>query len=64
MKKKKICAMFLTMAMAATLLAGCGNDAGSGDSSSQGGEAQGSSSQGSDAQGGGTEDASGGGSFR
>ncbi len=74
MKKKKICAMFLTMAMAATLLAGCGNDAGSGDgssqggeaqgSSSQGGEAQGSSSQGSDAQGGGTESASGGGSFR
>ncbi len=69
MKKKKICAMFLTMAMAATLLAGCGNDAGSGDGSSQGGEAQGSSSQGSssqgsDAQGGGTENASGGGSFR
>ena len=60
MKKKKICAMFLTMAMAATLLAGCGNDAGSGDGSSQGGEAQGSSSQGSDAQGGGTESASGG----
>ncbi len=54
MKKKKICAMFLTMAMAATLLAGCGNDAGSGDGSSQGG----------DAQGGGTESASGGGSFR
>lgn len=64
MKKKKICAMFLTMAMAATLLAGCGNDAGSDGSSSQGGEAQDSSSQGSEAQGGESENASGGGSFR
>ena len=46
MKKKKICALLLTAAMAATLLAGCGNDSGSQGSSDQGGTTQGSTSQG------------------
>lgn len=44
MKKKKICAMFLTAAMAATLLAGCGNDAGS-QGSSAGGSTGGDAAQ-------------------
>lgn len=56
MKKKKICAMFLTAAMAATLLAGCGNDSGdsSQGSASQGGASQGDASQGGEASGGGS----------
>lgn len=58
MKKKKICAMFLTAAMTAALLAGCGNDSGSQGSSSQSGGAEGASQEG------GSENASGGGSFR
>lgn len=67
MKMKKFCALMLTAAMAATLLAGCGNDPGS-QGSSQGGEAQGGEAQGGEAQGdeaqGGGENASGGGGFR
>ncbi len=63
MKMKKFCALMLTAAMAATLLAGCGNDPGS-QGSSQGGEAQGGEAQGGEAQGdeaqGGGENASGG----
>lgn len=55
MKKKKLLATLLTAAMTATLLAGCGNDAGSQGSSSQGG-----ASQGGEAQDSGTENASGG----
>lgn len=62
MKMKKFCALMLTAAMAATLLAGCGNDPGS-QGSSQGGEAQGGEAQGGEAQGG-DENASGGGGFR
>ena len=55
MKKKKLLATLLTAAMTATLLAGCGNDAGS-----QGGSSQGGASQGGEAQDSGTENASGG----
>lgn len=51
MKKKKICAMFLTAAMAATLLAGCGNDAGS-QGSSAGGSTGGEAAQSGGASGG------------
>ena len=45
MKKKKICAMFLTAAMAATLLAGCGNNDASSQGSSTGGSTGGDAAQ-------------------
>ena len=66
MKKKKFCALLLTAAMSAALLAGCGNDSGSQGSSSQGGGSQSSSSQGGGSEEGssqdsGSESASGGG---
>ena len=54
MKKKKICAMFLTAAMTAALLAGCGDDSTSQSRSASGGEAENSSQES------GSEDASGG----
>lgn len=61
MKKKKICAMFLTAAMAATLLAGCGNNDASSQGSSTGGSTGGDAAQSGGETGGET---SGGGSFR
>ena len=51
MKKKKFCALMLTAAMAATLLAGCGNDGASQGSSSQGDSSQEGSSQSEASQG-------------
>ncbi len=56
MKKKKFCALLLTAAMSAALLAGCGDDSGSQSSSSQGGGSQSSSSQGGGSEEGSSQD--------